>query len=182
MTIAIIVFEVLGLYLLLDFLTGVVHFWMDRYGREDMPLVGKAIIEINTWHHETPRRMITRSYWYLCKSGWVGVSAMWIGVYLVTETVSWQWWFVGILGANANIVHQWAHKFPNEKPAFVNWLQKIGVIQRPHDHAQHHTKPETRSYCTYTPWLNPMLDRIGFWFGIERFFATFGIYTTDRID
>ena len=36
MTIAIIVLEVLGLYLLLDFLTGVVHFWMDRYGREDM--------------------------------------------------------------------------------------------------------------------------------------------------
>ena len=182
MTIALIVFQVVGLYLLLDFLTGVVHFWMDRYGREDMPLVGKAIIEINTWHHENPRRMTTRSYWYLCKSGWVGVGAMLVGVYLVTGTVSWQWWFIGILGANANIVHQWAHKFPNEKPALINWLQKIGVIQRPHDHAQHHTKPETRSYCTYTPWLNPILDRIGFWFGIERFFATFGVYTTDRID
>ncbi|MBT5150933.1 MAG: hypothetical protein HOM43_01000, partial [Flavobacteriales bacterium] len=45
------VVEVLLLYLLLDFLTGVVHWWMDRYGREDMPIVGKAIIEINTWHH-----------------------------------------------------------------------------------------------------------------------------------
>ena len=54
MTIAIIVLEVLGLYLLLDFLTGVVHFWMDRYGREDMPLVGKAIIEINTGIMRTP--------------------------------------------------------------------------------------------------------------------------------
>ena len=97
---------------------------MDRYGREDI-LVGKAIIEINTWHHENPRRMITRSYWYLCKSGWVGVSAMWIGVYLVTETVSWQWWFVGILGANANIVHQWAHKFPNEKPALLTGYRRL---------------------------------------------------------
>ena len=32
-----VVVEVLLLYLLLDFLTGVVHWWMDRYGREDMP-------------------------------------------------------------------------------------------------------------------------------------------------
>lgn len=181
MTITMIVLEVVGLYLLLDFLTGVVHFWMDRYGKEDMPLVGKAIIEINTWHHENPRRMTTRSYWYLCKSGWIGVGAMLLGVYLITGSVSWQWWFIGILGANANIVHQWAHMFPNEKPALINGLQKMGIIQRPHDHAQHHTKPETRSYCTYTPWLNPVLDRIGFWFGIERFFAAFGIYTTDRI-
>ena len=182
MTIVLIVLQIIGLYLLLDFLTGVVHFWMDRYGREDMPILGKAIIEINTWHHENPRRMITRSYWYLCKSGWIGVGAMWLVVFLITGTVSWQWWFIGILGANANIVHQWAHKFPNEKPAIINWLQKIGFIQRPHDHAQHHIKPETRSYCTYTPWLNPILDKLGFWFGIERFFAIFGVYTTDRID
>ena len=70
------VVEVLLLYLLLDFLTGVVHWWMDRYGREDMPIEGKAIIEINTWHHANPRKMITRGYWYLCKSGWVGVTVM----------------------------------------------------------------------------------------------------------
>jgi len=35
--------EVLLLYLLLDFLTGMVHWWMDRYGREDMPIVGERL-------------------------------------------------------------------------------------------------------------------------------------------
>lgn len=178
----VIVFQVIGLYFLLDFLTGVVHFWMDRYGREDMPLLGKAIIEINTWHHENPRRMTTRSYWYLCKSGWIGVGAMWLAVFLLTGGLSWQWLFLGLLGANANIVHQWAHKFPNEKPAVVTWLQRMRLIQRPLDHAKHHTKPETRAYCTYTPWLNPVLDGIGFWVGIENFFSLLGVHTTDRID
>ena len=45
MTIALIVLQIIGLYLLLDFLTGVVHFWMDRYGREDMPLLGKPSLK-----------------------------------------------------------------------------------------------------------------------------------------
>ena len=40
-----LIVEVVLLYLLLDLLTGVVHWWMDRYGREDMPIVGRAIIE-----------------------------------------------------------------------------------------------------------------------------------------
>jgi len=174
--------QIVGLYFLLDFLTGIVHWWMDRYGREDMPIVGQAIIEINTWHHENPRKMTTRSYWYLCKSGWAGVGLMWLAAVIFTGQLTWQWLFIGILGANANIVHQWAHKFPSEKPRVINWLQKHRILQRPHDHAQHHTRPETRAYCTYTPWLNPILDRIGFWFAIENFLSLFNIYTTDRID
>lgn len=177
-----LIVEVVLLYLLLDLLTGVVHWWMDRYGREDMPIVGRAIIEINTWHHANPRKMITRSYWYLCKSGWAGVTVMLLAVYLVQGTVAWQWWFIGLLGANANIVHQWTHKFPDEKPRLVHWLQQIKVLQRPQDHARHHTKPETRSYCTYTPWLNPILDYTRFWFAVERVLSWFRIYTTDRVD
>ena len=47
LTIIQIAAQAIGLYFLLDFLTGVVHWWMDRYGKEDMPIVGKAIIEIN---------------------------------------------------------------------------------------------------------------------------------------
>ena len=101
----IIIAQAVGLYFLLDFVTGIVHWWMDRYGKEDMPIVGKAVIEINTWHHEDPRKMITRSYWYLCKSGWAGVAFMWTVVFLTTGTISWQWLFFGFLGANANIVH-----------------------------------------------------------------------------
>lgn len=177
-----IIIQSIALYLLLDFLTGVVHFWMDRYGKEETPIIGKAIIEINTWHHENPRKMTTRSYWYLCKSGWIGVGLIWLVVFGLTGTVAWQWLFVGILGANANIVHQWAHKFPNENHKWVTRLQKWKVIQRPLDHARHHTVPETRAYCTYTPWLNPVLDRIKFWKTIEAFFAWFGIQPVTRLD
>jgi ubiquitin-conjugating enzyme E2 variant len=181
LTIIQIAAQAIGLYFLLDFLTGVVHWWMDRYGKEDMPIVGKAIIEINTWHHENPRKMTTRSYWYLCKSGWAGVSLMWIVAYFATGQLTWQWWFVGILGANANIVHRWAHEFNDERPKLVTLLQRFRILQRPKDHARHHTKPETRAYCTFTPWLNPVLDRIRFWFTVEAALAIVGFKTTERI-
>lgn len=177
-----VVLWLLAIYLSFDFVTGVVHFWMDRYGREDMPLLGKTIIEINTWHHENPRRMTRRSYWYLCKSGWAAALIVWTVVYLATGTLSWQLILFGLLGANANQVHKWAHMFPKERPWIINFLQNIRLLQRNVDHAKHHTKPETRAYCTFSPWLNPVLDGIGFWFGIERFFGKLGIYTTDRID
>ena len=57
-TVLTVAIQVVGL-LPARFVTGVVHFWMDRYGREDMPIVGKAVIEINTWHQENPRKMTT---------------------------------------------------------------------------------------------------------------------------
>lgn len=177
----IIITQVVGLYFLLDFVTGIVHFWMDRYGKEDMPIVGKAVMEINRWHHEDPRKIVTRSYWYLCKSGWAGVALMWTVVFFITGTISWQWLFFGFLGANANIVHQWSHKRPDEKPGIVTFLQNIKVLQRPRDHAEHHTRPETKAYCSYTPWLNPMLDGIKFWTGMEKFVGFFGFHTNDRL-
>ena len=39
LTIIQIAAQAIGLYFLLDFLTGVVHWLMDRYGKEDMPIV-----------------------------------------------------------------------------------------------------------------------------------------------
>ena len=169
-------------YLIADLISGITHWWMDRYGKEEMPIVGPAVVEINTMHHANPRRMISRSYWYLSKSAWVfswGICGIW---YLVFDNLPWQMILVAVVGSNGNIVHQWTHMFENEKPRIVTWMQKLRIIQNPAQHATHHTKPEERAYCIITPWLNPILDKTRFWLRLENIIEyLFGVPPNTRL-
>ena len=38
-------------------------------------------------------------------------------------------------------------------------------------HARHHTDPKNSHYCTITNWLNPVLDGLRFWDGLEWLLA-----------
>jgi ubiquitin-conjugating enzyme E2 variant len=49
----------------------------------------------------------------------------------------------------------------------VNWFQKARILQTPRHHAQHHRGAKNTHYCVITNVLNPALDRIGFWRGLE---------------
>jgi len=40
-------------------------------------------------------------------------------------------------------------------------------LQTARHHACHHTDPKNSHYCTMTNVLNPVLDRMGFWNGME---------------
>lgn len=59
------------LILLTDFVTGFVHFWIDQYGKEEMPIVGKSVIKLNINHHKNPMDMTKKNYWSLTWSSWV---------------------------------------------------------------------------------------------------------------
>lgn len=52
--------------------------------------------------------------------------------------------------------------------AIARFLQRIHVLQGAQHYWQHHKWPHDCNYCTLTPWMNPILDRIGLWRGIER--------------
>jgi ubiquitin-conjugating enzyme E2 variant len=41
-------------------------------------------------------------------------------------------------------------------------------MQSATDHAGHHCGDKNTDYCVVTPFANPLLDRIGFWRGLER--------------
>lgn len=173
---------IIGGYLIADSISGITHWWMDRYGKENMPIVGPAVVEINTMHHENPRRMLSRSYWYLSKSAWVfswGICLVW---FLIFGRLPWQMVWIAIIGSNGNIIHLWTHMFKNEKPQIVSWMQKVKIIQNPAQHASHHTKPEERAYCIISPWLNPILDKTKFWFKLEDLIErVFGIVPNSRL-
>src|SRR5205085_12227663 len=59
-----------------------------------------------------------------------------------------------------NQIHKWAHL--EEPPRFVRLLQHCRLILGAEHHQVHHTGQHMFHYCITTGWLNPMLDRIGF--------------------
>ncbi len=167
--------ELLLWIFLADLTTGFVHFWMDQYGKEDMPFVGKMVIEINILHHQDPRHMTKRNYWFLTKASWLlGVIIYTVSV-LVTGEFSWKLAIFLCYAAQANVFHMWAHRTVQENGKFITFLQRMRLIQSPKHHAGHHIAPYDRQFCILTDWFNPILERIWFWEGVIGFFRLFGI-------
>jgi ubiquitin-conjugating enzyme E2 variant len=51
----------------------------------------------------------------------------------------------------------------------------LGVLQSQEQHASHHAQPFDTNYCVMTDWLNPVLQAVGFWPGVEAVVGVFGI-------
>ena len=78
---------------------------------------------------------------------------------------------------NANEFHKWEHRTRKENGHVISFLQDIHLLQTSKHHALHHTDPKNSHYCTITNVLNPVLDRIHFWDGLERILAkTIGLH------
>jgi plasmanylethanolamine desaturase len=48
-------------------------------------------------------------------------------------------------------------------------LQKIKLLQTQRHHAKHHSGEKDSHYCSVTNFLNPILEELEFWKGLERF-------------
>ena len=54
--------QAIGIYLLVDFISGILHWSEDRYGSETTPLIGNAIKK-NILHHHRPRHITRITLW-----------------------------------------------------------------------------------------------------------------------
>ncbi len=81
--------------------------------------------------------------------------------------LNWEIWLFAIISANANEIHKWAHRTRAENGPVISFFQDIRVLQTARHHARHHTDPKNSHYCTVTNFLNPVLDGIRFWDGLE---------------
>ncbi len=157
--------QAVGMYLLVDFISGILHWSEDRYGSENTPLVG-GVIRKNILHHHRPRHITRISLWEAMGATFLIA----VGIFLVGTLLGlfgWQLVLLSLLGMNVNTVHRWAHSTPKELPWVVRALQKARVIQTPQHHALHHGLPRVTHYCAFTNWLNPVLERLRFWRGAE---------------
>lgn len=156
--------------MLADFVAGIVHWFEDAYVREDTPLIGSFIGKANVIHHHLPRHMTHNNWWQsswdlLCFSAFIVLGAWWLGV------LTWHVWLFAIISTNANQVHKWSHQTRRENGRIITFFQDIKLLQTPHHHAVHHTNPKNVRYCPVTNLVNPLLDTLKFWDGVEWFLA-----------
>lgn len=165
-----VLWQSLLIIMLADFIAGIVHWFEDAYVRENTPLIGSFIGKANVIHHHLPRYMTRNNWW---QSSWdllsfstlVVVGAWWL------DLLTWHVWLFAVISTNANQVHKWSHQTRNENGRIITFLQNIGVLQTPHYHAVHHTNPKNVRYCPITNLVNPILDGLRFWDGVEWILA-----------
>lgn len=155
-----------GVILAADFAAGFIHWIEDAYIREDTPLVGRLIGKPNTVHHHLPRHMTRNSWW---QSNWdlMLVMGLLVGCAALIGRLTWHVWLFALIAGNANEVHKWSHRTRRENGRLISWLQDLRILQTPRHHAIHHTNPKEVRYCPVTNVLNPLLDGIHLWEGIE---------------
>ena len=163
-----IVAGVVAAWLMADFISGVVHWWEDRYGVEEWPIVGPLIVTPNVRHHAEPHEflrgnIVSRNWTTFIPAIAFAAAALWAGSPWLA--------LVGAFVSVANEVHAWAHQ-KCSRP--IRAMQLLGVIQSQEQHSAHHRRPFDRNYCVMTDWANPVLSAVHFWPAAERVVARFG--------
>jgi len=159
-------------YLAADFVSGLVHWMGDTWGRTDMPVLGKAFIRPFREHH-VDEKAITRHDFVETNGNNCLVSLPVAALALALPHSSSLWVFLStFLGAMifwvmaTNQFHKWSHM--DEPPALVGFLQRIHLVLPPDHHRVHHTAPFNNYYCITVGWLNWPLNAIHFFPLAER--------------
>ncbi|HTJ79051.1 MAG TPA: fatty acid desaturase CarF family protein [Rariglobus sp.] len=166
LTLLSIALQSLAIIALADFAAGIIHWAEDAYFTEDTPVLGRLLIRPNIVHHHYPR-FFTRytwlqSSWDLLVVGIVVLAAAW-----TFNVLTWQVWLFVIVSVNANEVHKWSHRTRKENGPVISKLQDWRILQTPNQHALHHTDPKNTHYCPVTNMVNPVLEKLHFWTGLE---------------
>jgi plasmanylethanolamine desaturase len=159
-----------------EFTAGFVHWLEDAYIRDRTPLIGRFIGRPNTIHHPYPRYMTRHNWW---QSSWdlVLLAAILLVGAWGCGWLTWHVCLFAILAANANEFHKWEHRTRMENGRLISFLQDVKILQTTRHHARHHTDPKNSHYCTITNYLNPVLDTLRFWDGLESVLAkTIGLH------
>jgi hypothetical protein len=161
-----IVLKALAAILLADFVSGLIHWLEDAYGREDFPIIGPLITKPNILHHHKPREF-THKNWLQSSWDLVLINLAIVGIAALFRRLTWPVWLFALVSANSNEIHKCAHRTPRENGRFITLLQRLKILQGPRHHAKHHTDPKESHYCAVTIVMNPILDGIGFWSNLE---------------
>jgi hypothetical protein len=164
--IALDVASVFACLLIVDFISGVLHWAEDTWTAPGASkLLDRWIVRDNIEHHRKPGTIRAGDYWATNRV--CVVLAAFVGLVLVLAGVhEWHAYLIVALASQSNQVHLWAHSARPPRP--VRWLQRLGLLQSRTHHGEHHRRPYATRYCTMTDLLNPALDAIGFWRGLER--------------
>lgn len=158
--------EFLSVILITDFLSGLFHWLEDNYGQPDWPITGRLVTQPNIVHHFNPR-YFTKHTWLKSADVLLGIGGIILVLAVLANAFTWHVALLLLLGINANEFHKWAHQSARERPKMAAWLQIARILQTPAHHAQHHLRGKDTHYCVLTNFVNPVLDKLGFWRTLE---------------
>lgn len=156
---------VLASLLAVDFLSGLLHWAEDTWTAPGASrLLDRWIVRDNIEHHRRPGTIRAGDYWGTNRVCIVLAAAA--GCVLAALHVhAWPAYLIVALASQSNQIHLWAHSA--DPPLVVRRLQRWGILQSTAHHAAHHKRPYATRYCTVTNFLNPALDTLGLWRGLE---------------
>ncbi|MCM3872519.1 MAG: fatty acid desaturase family protein [Pyrinomonadaceae bacterium] len=168
-----------------DFIGGLVHWAADTYFSEDTPVVGPALIKPFRQHHLFPRDICTHTFVSIVGNVCIlAVPVLTVCLYVLWVTdhglLAFATLCTTLMAAATvatNVFHKWAHQ---EQPsAGVRLLQRTRLVLEPQHHQVHHTAPFEMQYCITNGWLNPLLNKTGFFRKLEAFLRFLGIEPTN---
>jgi len=166
-----ILLKLLCVLLLVDLVSGVVHWAEDTFWTVETPVLGPVFVAPNLLHHEQPAAFVKFSYWH-SNGQLLKVAALLVVAAALLAQLTWPVALFAFVGGHANQIHKWAHLPRRKVPLLVRGLQRARLLQSVAHHNRHHGGARNTHYCTVTPLLNPLLDRLGVWRGLERVLAT----------
>jgi plasmanylethanolamine desaturase len=162
---------------LADFMSGLVHWAADTYGSPSMPIFGGFVRTFR--EHHADQVDITR-HDFIETNGDVCMfsSPVHLGLLLLVEDPFALSCVLGLFaGSYTNSqIHKWAHS--PERPWLIRVAQRARFFLSPPHHALHHSGPHQTHYCITTGWMNPLLDRIGFFRRLEQVLRSVGLERT----
>jgi hypothetical protein len=167
MPVIVVIAQVLAVWIITDFLSGVFHWLEDAYGDPAWPIVGRHVTKPNILHHYVPRAFVANS-WFVSSRLLLAICTVVVAVTVAAGVFNWLIALSAALAVNANEIHKWSHRSRRENGPVVTMLQRLRLIQSPSHHQQHHQHGKDSHYCVLTEFLNPVLDGLGFWRGAER--------------
>lgn len=167
-----LILVVLSAWPVADFVSGLMHWLADTWGSERWPIVGQRFIRPFRVHHVNPQGMLQSGFFdTIGDSALITIPILLAALVIPLEPApgraacaflaAFCFW-----GLPTNQIHYWAHM--DAPPQWVAWLQRHRFILSPDHHDKHHRSPYAIHYCITTGWCNVLLDRIGFFRGLER--------------
>jgi ubiquitin-conjugating enzyme E2 variant len=156
-----------------DLASGGIHFYLDNYATPQTPLFGRMAAEFQR-HHDDMHDLLRQQLANVSHpTGRLTLFAFALLVALDPPFLSGAFALTSLLGLGfSQALHRWAHQPPagvGAPPRAVRWLQARGLLLSHTAHvSRHHRAPFEQTYTIVTGQLNPLLDRSGFWRGLER--------------
>jgi len=164
-------------YIASDVISGIVHWAGDTIGHEQVPFLGPNFIRPFREHHTDQKDITRHDFIETNGNNCIVVLAPLGCAYLLSPRAGFGFFaatFVACLGlfvVATNQFHKWAHD--DNAPRLAKPLQRWGLILSPRHHDIHHAAPHDKHYCITVGWMNPVLNALHFFRGLEWLIARF---------